>query len=294
MKIVTNKSFEHGLCLYHDDPDGQCSAAIVRRALGREVQMFALEIGDPLPWEAIEMADLVVLVDYSLTLEAMNRIKGERSFVWVDHHITALERLGEAMADVPGKRSVQEAGCVLTWQTFFPDSAVPRAVVYVGDRDIWRHAHPETRAFGEGLYQQDRDPAHDELWEPLLDDKDEPLETLIQDGQLLYDARMHGIEQSVAGYGFEVTFEGHRTLAINDSGTGEMGEYIRNQGYDVAYCYVEAVRAGRRQTFVTLYSEKVDVSVIARKYGGGGHRGAAGFAFEREGQPFPEGSVQGS
>lgn len=291
MGNLKDLKYENGVCLYHDDPDGQCAAAIVRRALGPDLVLFSLEIGDPLPWGDLEAADLVVIVDYSLPLEDMERIRANAQLIWVDHHITALDRLGDAMSGVPGVRSVEEAGCVLTWMTFFPEQPIPKAVVYIGDRDIWRHAHPETRPFGEGFYQQDTDPANDDLWNRLLDDDQELVNRLIADGEILYAARLHAIHQAIEGFGFEVEFEGHRTLAINDRGTGDMGEVIRQSGYEIAYCYVEAVRDERRQTFVTLYSAEVDVSVIARKYGGGGHRGAAGFAFERPGKPFPEGSV---
>jgi oligoribonuclease NrnB/cAMP/cGMP phosphodiesterase (DHH superfamily) len=284
-------AFERGVCLYHNDPDGQCSAAVVRRALGPDVLLFSLEIGDPLPWEEIDAADLVVIVDYSLALEDMQRIRANASLVWIDHHVTALDRLGEAMADIPGQRRVDEAGCVLTWLSFFPDQPVPKAVVYIGDRDIWRHAHSETRPFGEGFYQMDGDPSNDDLWHPLLDDDPELVAGLISDGEKLYEARLHEIHQTIEGYGYEVEFEGHRTLAVNDRGTGDMGEAIRQAGYEIAYCYVETVRSGQRQTFVTLYSADVDVSVIAKKYGGGGHRGAAGFSLHREDQPFPRGSI---
>jgi nanoRNase/pAp phosphatase (c-di-AMP/oligoRNAs hydrolase) len=53
---------------------------------------------------------------------------------------------------------------------------------------------------------------------------------------------------------------------------------------------VEVVRNGQLQTMVTLYSDQVDVSEISLKYGGGGHRGAAGFQFVRADRPFPPGS----
>jgi nanoRNase/pAp phosphatase (c-di-AMP/oligoRNAs hydrolase) len=39
-------------------------------------------------------------------------------------------------------------------------------------------------------------------------------------------------------------------------------------------------------TYVTLYSDNVDVSQLAQKFGGGGHVGAAGFHFPRGDSPF--------
>ena len=278
------------ICLYHNDPDGCCSAAIVRRAFGPSLVLQPLEIGDPVPWEAIEACPQVVLADYSLRLVDMLRLRDGRQLVWIDHHKTSLEQLGPAMAAVPGEREDGTAACVLTWRTFFPGRPVPRAVQLIGDRDVWRMQFPETRAFSEGLYQLDLNPAKDDPWGPLLDDDRARLQELTERGGLLYEARLAGIADSVARYGFETVFEGHRTLAINHRGSGDMGEYIRQAGYAVAYCYAETVRAGRLQTVVTLYSAGVDVSEIARKYGGGGHRGAAGFQLTRGDRPFPQGS----
>jgi oligoribonuclease NrnB/cAMP/cGMP phosphodiesterase (DHH superfamily) len=196
------------------------------------------------------------------------------------------------MADVPGERSLEAAACVLTWRTFFPEGALPQAVTLIGDRDIWQMAYPETRAFSEGLFQERIDPTNDRLWEPLLDDEAERVRRLIERGRVLYDARLKSIKDVVSHYGFVTSFEGHRTMVVNHRGNGDMGEFIRKAGYELAYCYVEAVRNGILQTVVTLYSDQIDVSEIARKFGGGGHRGAAGFQFTRTDRPFPPGSTE--
>ena len=275
------------LCLYHDDPDGCCAAAIVRRALGDEVHLLPLEIGDAIPWEAVEGIGQIVLLDYSLPEEEMRRLAAGRKLVWIDHHKTALAGLTEAMAGVPGERSIDAAACVLAWRTFFAGQAPPLAVLLIGDRDIWQMSYPETRTFSEGLYQEDIQPANDGLWKPLLDDDRARVNQLVELGQILYAVRLKRIKDVVARYGFPGFFEGHRTLAVNHPGNGDMGEYIRQTGYELAYCYVEVIRQDQLQTVVTLYSDQVDVSEIARKYGGGGHRGAAGFQFRRADDPFP-------
>ena len=273
-------------CLYHDDADGRCSAAIVRRVFGSSVRLHAIDYGDPVPWEVIEASDKVVIVDFSLPLEDMRRAQKTSDLVWIDHHKTALNKLSE-MEGIPGLRSLDEAACVLTWRTFFPDQPVPKAVVYIGDRDTWRHAYDDTAPFSEGLHQEDTRPWNDELWKPLLDDESDRVEALIQRGTVLHQARVQRIKRQIKRYGFEVIFEGYQTLAINARGSGEMGAMIRQLGYEIGYCYIEAEQNGEIKTFVTLYSDRVDVSEIARKFGGGGHAGAAGFSIERTGSPFP-------
>jgi nanoRNase/pAp phosphatase (c-di-AMP/oligoRNAs hydrolase) len=103
----------------------------------------------------------------------------------------------------------------------------------------------------------------------------------------LREARLRNIQSATARYGFVVTFEGHRTLAVNLRGSGDLGEHIRNCGYEIAYCYIDNLVDGELFTFVSLYSKEVDVAKIAQRFGGGGHRGAAGFHFKRESAPFP-------
>jgi len=275
------------LCLYHDDADGRCGAAIVRKAWGEGVILQPIDYGDPVPWDIVEKVEQVVITDFSLPKEDMERMIARTSLIWIDHHKSSLANLAE-FEDVPGLREIGRAGCVLTWEYFFPEEKVPRAVIYIGDRDVWRHEFPETKPFGEGLFHEDSRPENDRLWEKLFGDEDGLVQELIQRGQLLFDARVKSIERRIEKFGFEVEFEGHKTLAVNGPCSGELGEAIRKRGYTVGYCYVEAEQNGNVMTFVTLYSDQVDVSEIAMKFGGGGHAGAAGFSFQRAELPFPK------
>jgi oligoribonuclease NrnB/cAMP/cGMP phosphodiesterase (DHH superfamily) len=206
---------------------------------------------------------------------------------WIDHHKTAIEELADIANDMPGVRDTNQAACVLTWGYYFPNQRLPLAVRLIGDRDIWRWDHPETGAFNEGLFQKNTNPRNDKLWEPLLNDDKELINRLIERGSILREARLRGIQSSISRYGYPVIFEGHRTLAINIRGSGDLGEHIRNNGYQIAYCYVDNVLDGEIYTYVSLYSSEIDVAKIASRFGGGGHAGAAGFHFKRDNSPFP-------
>lgn len=275
------------LCLYHDDPDGRASAAIVRRVYGEEAVLHAIDYGDPVPWGAIRQAGRVIVVDFSLPAEDMLRIAENAKLVWIDHHVSAIEALTPYAGDWEGLRDTRQAACVLTWRYYFPDQPVPRAILLIGDWDTWAWEEPETGAFGAGLRQQDTDPENDVLWGRLLSGEAGFLADLVAQGEILRAARLRDIRRDVDRYAFEVSFDGHRTLAINQRGSGDIGEYIRELGYSLAYCYLDEMQDGVLMTGVSLYSAEVDVSEIAARYGGGGHRGAAGFAFPRQSVPFP-------
>ncbi|MFC1996666.1 hypothetical protein ACFLXI_03540 [Chloroflexota bacterium] len=278
------------LCLHHNDADGRACGAIVRRALGKDVNLYEMDYGDSLPLDLIVVADHIILVDFSLPKEEMEKLAIYHQFTWIDHHKSAVEEMDGTANSWAGVRDTSEAACVLSWRYFFPDQPVPKAITLIGDRDIWRWAEEETGAFNEGLYQHFTRPSNDELWVPLLNDDPERLVNLIETGGIIREARLREIRRATARYSFSVTFEGYRTLVINLRGSGDLGEKIRMMGYQIGYCYVDKVSEGQLMTYVTLYSDQIDVSFIAQKFGGGGHAGAAGFHFLRRESAFPPGA----
>ena len=276
------------ICIHHNDADGRASAAIVRGALGKDVRLYEMNYGDPVPWDQIDSAENVIIVDFSLPREDMLRLLKEKSLTWIDHHKSAIDELSAYASSFPGIQDTEEAACVLTWRHFHPETEVPRAIVLIGDRDIWRWAEADTGAFNEGLFNQDTRPQNDALWEPLLADDRTALKTLTDKGRVLHDNHILRIKRTINRYGFAIQFEGYRTLAINNRGSGEMGQFTREKGYQIAYCYIDRIQNGNLMTHVTLYSDEVDVSKIAKKFNGGGHPGAAGFSFLRNSSPFPQ------
>ncbi len=282
------------ICFHHNDPDGRASGAIVRHALGKAVTLIESDYdGTPIPWEAVEKAEKIIVVDFSFPVEDMQRLAEGRELVWIDHHKSAMQEFAGIADDWPGIRDLSEAACVLTWKYFFPDRPVPRAIVLVGDRDIWRWAEKDTGPFNESLYNRDNHAYTDELWTPLLEDDLSLVGQMIEDGRRLREISLRRVEDLMNARSFEVRFEGYRTLAVNAKGNGDIGDYGRERGYDIVYTYVDEMQPGGLMTTVTLFSAKVDVSVIAKKYGGGGHPGAAGFSFPRGALPFPPGAEVG-
>jgi oligoribonuclease NrnB/cAMP/cGMP phosphodiesterase (DHH superfamily) len=278
------------LCIYHNDADGRASAAIVRRALGSQIKLSEMQYGDTMPLEEVLVADHIIIVDFSLEKEDMLRLAQYHKLTWIDHHKSAINELADVAGDWPGVRDVNEAACVLTWKYYFPGKPTPYPIRLIGDRDIWRWSEQDTGAFNEGLYQMNTNPRNDKLWNSLLEGDAELVAQIIREGRVLREARLRGIQSATARYGYPVHFEGHSTLAINMRGSGDIGEHIRNHGYEIAYCYIDNPQDGELYTYVSLYSDCVDVAKIARRFGGGGHAGAAGFHFKRNASPFPPGA----
>lgn len=276
------------ICFHHNDPDGHASGAIVKYALGDDVTLFESDYGGaPIPWDLVAEAEQVIVTDFSFPVDEMKRLAEGREMVWIDHHKSAMLEFEGIADDWAGIRDMSEAACVLTWQYFFPNKPVPRAIVLIGDRDIWRWAEKDTGPFGSSLYNQDHHANNAEFWKPLLEDDQPTLEKMIAEGAWLREINLREIDSLMESRSYEVEFEGYQTLAVNRRGTGDIGNYGRDRGYEIVYTYADKMLNDGLYTTVTLYSNKIDVSVIAKRYGGGGHAGASGFAFPRGATPFP-------
>jgi len=279
------------ICFHHNDPDGRASGAIIKYALGDDVTLIESDYdGAPIPWDLVEQAEQVIVTDFSFPVDDMKHLAEGRELVWIDHHKSAMLEFEGIAANWPGIRDISEAACVLTWKYFFPERPVPRAIALIGDRDVWRWAEKDTGPFGESLYNQDHHANNAAFWKPLLEDDQAVLAEMIEEGVRLREITLRDIDHLMAARSFEVRFDGYHTLAVNTRGSGDIGNYGRDRGYEIVYTYVDEMQVGGLTTVVTLFSNKIDVSVIARRYGGGGHAGAAGFSFPRSATPFPPGS----
>ena len=280
------------ICFHHNDPDGHASGAIVRYALGDAVTLIESDynVTSIIPWDLVGQAEQVIVTDFSFPAADMQRLAEGRELVWIDHHKSAIAEFAGIANHWPGIRDISEAACVLTWRYFLPQRPVPKAVILIGDRDVWRWAEKDTGPFNESLYNHDHHANNAAFWKPLLEDDPSTLERMIEEGAWLREIKLRNVHRMMKSRSFEVRFEGYRTLAVNTRGSGDVGNYGRDSGYEIVYAYVDEMRVDGLTTVVTLYSDQVDVSVIAQRYGGGGHAGAAGFSFLRGATPFPPGS----
>jgi oligoribonuclease NrnB/cAMP/cGMP phosphodiesterase (DHH superfamily) len=275
-------------CLHHNDLNGRCSGAIVKRFFGDFVELYEIDYGFPVPWDKIEAAETVVMVDFFLSQEDMLKIfqaKGSE-FIWIDH-LAPGEEMTE-LVDVAGARDTEKTSSVLTWEYFSPEHDVPATVRFIGDHEGWDFVYPQTLAFCEGLTYADTNPVNDDIWSPLLAGDETFIQEFIDRGEILLDARWEWITRWITISGFEMNFEGYKTMAVNLPSSADVGRYICDLGYDIAYVYSDIWLNGEVMTKVTLYSNTVDVSRLAHLYDGGGHNYMAGFRFVRTGNsPFP-------
>ncbi len=267
-------------CFYHSaDLDGHCSGAIVKHKFP-DCELIGIDYGHPFPWEKItDPTEHVVMIDFSLQpFEDMVKLNGLCRLVWIDHHKSAILDWEEFNRPIENAELRTEfAACELAWKAYFPNLPMPLAVHWLGRYDIWKHAEtPGALEFQYGMRLHNTWPDNQEFWLHLFHDNDYA-ENIRDDGTMLLDYERTQNEKFIQAYGFDVEFDGLKCIAANRGMSNSLlFESVWNHNkYDAMLMF--AWKGG--QFTVSLYTDKpgVDVSVICKARGGGGHKGAAGF-----------------
>lgn len=270
------------LCIYHANcADGFGAAWVVRKALGADnVDFVAGHYGHPAP--DVEGRD-VIIVDFSYPYELLVLLGHQaRSILIIDHHKTAAEALARLQPAPPTfaewRTSEQHVGTVfdmqrsgagLTWDYLIPDEPRPRLINHIEDRDLWRFDLPGTKAVTAALFSHAQD-FH--LWDDLMK---RHLSDLRGDGHAILRAHDKNVADLLPN-ARRLIIGGHDVPALNcphfmasDAG------HILAQGEPFAACYSDTPKG--RVFSLRSQPEGLDVSEVAKQYGGGGHRNAAGF-----------------
>lgn len=267
-------------CYYHNDLDGRCAGAIVNywrvKPQSEQEEYIEVDYKDEIDVSKIRTGETIIIVDFSFKPEVMEAVLHKtRDIIWIDHHKTAFEY--KYSQELKGKRHNEFSGCELTWMYFCQfdkksdDLVMPTFVKLIGDRDKWAWKFgKETAYFCLGMQLYPHQP-QDEIWKELPDV--EMVHHIQNKGKTCEQFRDNFCKDYADSYGFETKFEGHKCFALGLYMFGSEAFGERFSQYDICLSYEFC----GDKWIVGLYSKTVDVSVIAKKYGGGGHKGASGF-----------------
>jgi len=269
-------------CYHHNDLDGRCAAAIVNKNFQSKgpIEFIEMDYKKDVDVAAIQPNEKIVIVDFSFKPDVMKKIREKTSdIIWCDHHVTCKD-YDYFNDNLPGLRDLTLkglSGCELTWKYFFPEQALPEAVCLIGDYDSWRLKNPNCFKFYEAMKTLDQSPKSLE-WGVLFDPTNtQEITALINMGTAVLSYRDNLCRDLTDMFGFDTEIDGVKAYATNFYRFGSGGFLERFKNYPVCIAFIYD---GKKYT-VSLYSESVDVSAIAKKYGGGGHKGASGFICEK-------------
>jgi uncharacterized protein len=264
---------------YHDDADGRASAAIAYRYFNKECYLYAMDYTKEFNFKEIYKDDVVFMLDYGLQpFDLMLKLK-ESCFklIWIDHHISAITNYKKLGVTLMGIRDSSYAACMLTWKNFYPVNEAPLAIKYIEDRDIWKWKYEDdTRFFYAGLELYDYAP-ESSIWDDLLGDNSHKTVCLLcKEGAIVDRYKVAHYKEVVTAFGFPLIFEGYTNCyACNQGMAGS--DLFKSLAFDYDIVIPFVYDGNSKLWRISLFSKIIDVSEIAVKFGGGGHKRAAGF-----------------
>jgi len=217
----------------------------------------------------------IFLLDFSYKRSELKRLCDVASSVTIiDHHVSAqndLSGLDKEHDNLNIVFDMQKSGAVLAWE-YFHSSPPPKLFQYIQDRDLWRFEFKETNDVYAALMARPHNFMH---WAGLIN-SEARLKSIIKEGEAINRYRNRLIEaykkrsvmSSIAGYTVPVV---NCPGAIASDLLGELAK-----GHPFAAGYQDI--GTKRNWSLRSTREGKDVSKIAEKLGGGGHRNAAGFS----------------
>jgi uncharacterized protein len=246
-----------------------------------------LKYGDPLP----DLTGRVVyFVDVTVKRSLMLEIAKVAEWVYIlDHHKTAQADLESKFAPnekllghphVSVRFNMEKSGARLAWE-FFHDEPVPAIVKYVEDRDLWRFTFPETKDINAYLFSFDYD---FETWNTLKNELENAPELAILSGIDITRKHNKDIDE-LAQIQTRTIIKGYNVPIINAPyffASDLCNKLAKDNPFAASWFYDGA----RRKYIFSLRSTEdgIDVSEIAKQFGGGGHKHAAGFEIYDEGK----------
>lgn len=281
------------LCIYHGNCfDGFTAAWIYRRWFSGSAEDETLEFhpgiyGEIPPMTKIMGSDVTIL-DFSYKRDLMEAIaEASSSLLILDHHKTAeAELVGlEAMfgdrfhGKVRVEFDMHRSGAGMAWDYFFPAERRLKFVDYVEDRDLWRFALPHSREIHSAIASY---PFNFEQYDLLTAwaETEGGLQALVNMGETIERKHWQDIRALLPVVTRTMVLGGHRVPVANMpiTMTSDAGHLLAEAQPPFAACYWDTP-TGR--VFSLRSIGDFDVSEIAKAYGGGGHKNAAGFEMPR-------------
>ncbi len=264
--------------LYHANCwDGFGAAWAAWKKLGPRAQYIPMNHGDAMP-KGLGGRE-VFLLDFCFPDDQLKKlVKIARRVTVIDHHISRKDSL--PLAD-DYLYDNAHSGAVLSWQYFHPARPTPRLLRYIEDVDLWRFKLPKTRELMAALGTRDFSfSLLDKIERDFRQTKTR--ESYIKEGLAVLAYQRRVIEK-VVSTAEHVIFENIRAFSANTQTlTSEVGNTLLKKR---TLAIIWSRKNGK--IAVSLRSRgKLDVSKVAAKYGGGGHRHAAGFSLNAS-RPLP-------
>ena len=266
MSIVEPSTID--LVIYHSNcSDGTGAAWAAWKLLGDRAEYVAASHGESPP---DVRGRRVAILDFSYSNSVIKQmVKDADALVVIDHHKSAMVELHDVNCTI---FDMKRSGAMMSWNFFHPGKEPPQLIKLIEDRDLWKWELPYSKEFSAAF---DMIPWDFEEYDKFLDDS--AIDDAKERGAYIL-AYSKTVISKIVKNASRRKLDGRDVLVVNSSHW--MSEIGNNLGPKCDFALIWYWDHEHKQCKVSLraHHDDEDVSEIAKRFGGGGHRKAAGFA----------------
>lgn len=226
----------------------------------------------------------VLVCDFSYKYDIMLKMLTDaNSFLIIDHHKSGMENL-EKIDEKYKIFDMNHSGASLTWSYMFPERTMPLLIQYIEDNDIWLRKLPNIKEVTSYIATL---PFEFVEYHKLIDSGECVDGTYIKTEVIPSAIGMNKqnetyIKQSLSSTSvkFIKIDDMYYLVAILNSTVlrSEIGNRLLDVYPNIDFSCVYNVKDGVNHISLRSTDDRTDVSLIAAKFGGGGHRNASGMS----------------
>ena len=261
--------------IYHANcNDGFGAAYSAWKLLGNRAEYHAASHGSPPPDVT---GKKVVILDFSYNNATTKALIEQAEELWViDHHKSNMVELH----DISNTHfDMTKSGAMLAWEFFHPGKEAPKFINYIQDRDLWQWELPYSKEFSAAF---DMVPWNFDEYEKFEDDS--VFDDAVKRGSYIL-AYSKTVIKKVCDKATKRRYKDHDVMVVNSSHwMSEIGATLAKD-CDFAMIWYYDHDACIYKCSLRAFHDTMDVSEIAKSFGGGGHRKAAGFVLTKSTHP---------
>lgn len=233
----------------------------------------------------------VYLVDYSFSKNNLHILieilKITKNVIWIDHHKTSLEMIEKypELKSIKGIVKSGICGAALTYMYLYKEEFedIPMYLKYVNDWDCFYKKYVDILEFKFGIESVDFSTTSP-IWYDLFHDRSniynmgDTLKEVLSRGETNLQYVKVEYAEYLNCYGYETEICGYKCYAVNRRVSSLIFPDSIMQKYPIVMTYVYLGNKKQYQYSIFSIHDDIDCSAIAAKFGGGGHKGAAGFS----------------
>lgn len=302
MQVSKLKPVQADIIFYHGDcVDGMAAAWVAWRWMRKHrpdsiVHLLEAHYGKPLdiPENWYKPGDDVVMhvLDFSIPVDELEKACKAchvKTLYYIDHHPTGKEQIEAAVGTAhtwgvdmvawydngPGK-----SGATLAWGNYFPNGPEPLSIMRVADRDTWTFKFLDSLTFHAyaALFLKDS-----MRWDDVFEDANYN-DNIVKGSAIRLQIESIVLKYTQPEFHQHVVYDTHQGIAINVGRefVSEVCNNILNENPQLDFVLGYQMHPGHvKFDFRSRKDDAINVGEIAKYWGGGGHKSAAGLVIPK-------------